>query len=312
MSKKNFIIIDGNSVLHRGFHAMPPLTNKKGEPIGAVYGFVLALFKSVEDFRPAHIAVCFDTKAPTFRHREFGDYKAQRPETPSDLVPQFEIVKRLLADMGVAVFAIDGFEADDLLSSVIRAAKEDPKSEATDFFVLTGDHDSLQLVDGCVKTYIITRGVKNAVMYDAAKVKEVFGVEPLQIPDFKALAGDSSDNIPGAPGIGPKAAVEIMKNYASLEDLYAAAERAPESFSPIGNGSGERIKNILLENKDKILGFKKLATMVDNAPVGSVFEVCAFGDFAGQKPKDALTGLGLASLAKRLPLAATSRNGTLF
>jgi len=311
MIKNNFIVIDGNSVLHRGFHAMPPLTNKKGEPVGAVYGFMLALFKSVDDFRPGRIAVCFDTKAPTFRHKEFDSYKAQRPETPGDLVPQFEIVKRLLADMGVAVFAIDGFEADDLIASVIRAAKGDPKSNAAEFFVLTGDHDSLQLVGDRVKTYIITRGVKNAVLYDAAKVKEVFGVEPRQVPDYKALAGDPSDNIPGAPGIGPKAAIEIMKNFTSLEDLYAAAETNPEHFSPTG-GNGERIKKILLDNKSMILGFKRLATMIDDAPVGQVFEICEFNDFAGQKPKDALIELGLASLAKRLPLAATSRNGTLF
>jgi len=253
--KNNFIIIDGNSVLHRGFHAMPPLTNKKGEPIGAVYGFMLALFKSIEDFRPKHIAVCFDTKAPTFRHEEFGDYKSQRPETPETLIPQFEIVQRLLRDMGVKVFTKDGFEADDLIASVVAAGQKDPNNADTDFYVLTGDRDSLQLARDNVKSFIITRGVKNAVMFDAAKVKKEVGVEPEQIPDYKALAGDPSDNIPGAPGIGPKAAAQILQNFASLEELYAAAEKNGD-LAVTGNGNGQRLKTILLEIRKRFCNLK--------------------------------------------------------
>jgi DNA polymerase I len=310
--KNNFIIIDGNSVLHRGFHAMPPLTNKRGEPVGAVYGFMLALFKSIEDFEPKHIAVCFDTKAPTFRHEEFKDYKSQRPETPDTLIPQFATVRRLLADMGVKVFAEDGFEADDLIASVVAAGKKDPASEDTDFYVLTGDYDSLQLVGGNVKSFIITRGVKNAVMFDAAKVEEEFGVGPEQIPDYKALAGDASDNIPGAPGIGPKAAREILKKFKTLEDLYSAAAADPKNFSVTANGNGERLKKILLENREMVLQFKKLATMSPKGAVGRVFDNCRFDNFSGKKPKEALTELGLGSLAKRLPLGRASRNGTLF
>lgn len=309
--KNNFIVIDGNSVLHRGFHAMPPLTNKRGEPVGAVYGFMLALFKAVEDFHPKYAAVCFDTKAPTFRHEEFEDYKSQRPETPETLIPQFSIVQRLLGDMGVKVFIQDGFEADDLIAAVVSAGKKDLKNADTDFYVLTGDYDSLQLVGGNIKSFIITRGVKNAVMFDAARVKEEFGVEPEQIPDYKALAGDSSDNIPGAPGIGPKAAVQILKNFTSLEDFYLRSERDAD-LAVTESGNGQRLKTILLENKEKIMQFKKLATMRTDAEVGQVFENCRFDNFAGDKPKAALLDLGLASLAKRLPLGQASRNGTLF
>lgn len=309
--KNNFIIIDGNSVLHRGFHAMPPLANKRGEPVGAVYGFMLALFKAVEDFCPGHIAVCFDTKAPTFRHEEFEAYKAQRPETPDALIPQFEIVRQLLADIGVKVFAQDGFEADDLIASVVAGAKKDARNRHAEIFVLTGDYDSLQLVGDNVKSFIITRGVKNAVMFDAAKVREGFGVGPAQIPDYKALAGDASDNIPGAPGIGPKAAVQILKNFDSLEDMYAATENNPEA-AVAGSGNGERLKRILLENKEQILKFKKLATMRMDGNVGQVFDNCKFDNFSGEKPKAALLALGLNSLAKRLPLERASRNRTLF
>jgi DNA polymerase-1 len=312
MKNKVFIIIDGNSVLHRAFHALPMLTGKDGVPAGAVYGFVLALYKAVEDFRPDYIAACFDTKAPTFRHAEFADYKAQRPETAKDLVPQFEKIRKLLEDFKIAVFSLDGYEADDLIASVVRAAKSDPRSEITDFFVLTGDYDSLQLVDGRVRAYIINRGIKNAVLYDEMKVKETFGVWPKLIPDLKALAGDVSDNIPGAPGIGPKGAVEILSNYTSLEELYAAAEKDPENFSPVKSGNGAKIKSILLENKEKIMHFKRLATMASDAPVGDVFNGCAFDNFSGPGPSEALLELGFASLAKRLPQGKISRNGTLF
>ena len=311
MANKTFIVIDGNSVVHRAFHALPMLTGKDGMPAGAVYGFTLALFKAVEDFRPDYVAACFDTKAPTFRHDEFKDYKAQRPETPKDLIPQFNKIMKLLDDFKVATFSLDGFEADDLIASVIKAAKADPKSESTNFFILTGDYDSLQLVDRRVKAFIINHGIKNAVLYDEAKVKESFGVMPKQIPDFKALAGDSSDNIPGAPGIGPKGAAEILNNFNSLEELYEDARKDLEGFSPVKSGNG-KAKSILLDNREMILQFKRLATMVDEAPVGDVYSKCEFANFSGPRPAEALLELGFASLAKRLPQGKISRNGTLF
>ncbi|MCU0652860.1 MAG: hypothetical protein MUD10_01215 [Candidatus Pacebacteria bacterium] len=310
-NNKVFIVIDGNSVVHRAFHALPMLTGKDGAPAGAVYGFALALFKAVEDFHPDYIAACFDTKAPTFRHKEFENYKAQRPETPKTLIPQFEKLRHLLQDFGVEVFSQDGFEADDLIASVIAAAKKDPQSGQVDFYILTGDYDSLQLVGGNVRAFIINRGVKNAVLYDAKKVKEAFGVMPGQITDLKALAGDSSDNIPGAPGIGPKGAVEILANCDHLEDIYAASE-AGEKTCLGGTTHARNLEKILLENKATILRFKKIVTMLDDAPVGPVFERCAFGNFSGPRPAEALRELGFVSLIKRLGPPATSRNATLF
>jgi DNA polymerase-1 len=312
LKNKVFVVIDGNSVVHRAFHAMPPLTNKKEEPVGAVHGFVMALFRAVEDFRPDYVAVCFDTKGGTFRNREFAAYKAQRPATDPELIPQLRAAQNLLPDLGCAGFAMEGFEADDLIASVIRSARNETGGDGVDFFVLTGDYDSLQLVDERVKAFIINRGIKNAVLYDAAKVKEAFGVMPSQIPAFKALAGDVSDNIPGAPGIGPKAAIEILEKCGSLENVYAAAEKDAAGFC-LGEGARfEKIKNILLENKEKIIGFQKLATMRVNAPLGAVLGKCAFANFVGARPAAALLEMGLASLANRLPQGKISRNGTLF
>lgn len=309
---KVFVVIDGNSVVHRAFHAMPSLTNKKGEGVGAVYGFVLALFRAVEDFRPDYIAVCFDTKGGTFRNREFKDYKAQRPATAPELIPQLKTSQELLAALGVAVFAQEGFEADDLIASVIKSSREELSGGQIDFYILTGDYDSLQLVDERVKAFIVNRGIKNAVLYDTAKVKEMFGVFPGQIPALKALSGDSSDNIPGAPGIGPKAAVQILEKCGSLENAYETAAKDPGDFC-FGTGArAEKIGNILLENKEMIMGFQKLTTMRADAPLGAVLEKCKFENFTGDRPAEALLELGLASLAKRLPQGKISRNGTLF
>ncbi|MFA6376793.1 MAG: 5'-3' exonuclease [Candidatus Paceibacterota bacterium] len=310
--KKVFIVIDGNSVVHRAFHAMPALANKNGEAVGAVHGFVAALFRAVEDFRPDHIAVCFDSKAPTFRHLEFKDYKAQRPATAPELIPQLKSVQALLPRLGVAVFSQDGFEADDLIASVIKTARGENTGGDINFYVLTGDYDSLQLVDDCVKAFIINRGIKNAVLYDEQKVKEVFGVMPCQIPALKALAGDSSDNIPGAPGIGPKAAIEILEKCGSLENAYETARITPESFCFGSGAHSEKIKKILLDNKENIMHFQKLTTMRGDAPMEDILEKCEFKNFAGNRPAEALLELGLASLAKRLPQGKISRNGTLF
>jgi len=309
---KVFVVIDGNSVVHRAFHALPALTNKKGEHAGAVYGFVLALFKAAEDFRPDYLAVCFDTKGPTFRHREFKEYKAQRPATPADLIPQLKTARELSADFGIAVFAKEGFEADDLIATVVKTVRREPGGGEIDFYVLTGDYDSLQLVDGRVKAFIINRGVKNAVLYDRAKVEETFGVAPGRIPELKALAGDSSDNIPGAPGIGQKGAVEILRNCGSLEDALAAAGKEDGGFC-FGKGTrAQNFKKILSDNKETILNFKKLATMRDDAPVEVSLEKCRFGNFDGPRPREALLDLGFTSLAKRLPQGSANRNGTLF
>ena len=218
----------------------------------------------------------------------------------------------MLAGLGVAVFAQEGFEADDLIASAIRSARNETGGGQIDFYVLTGDYDSLQLVDERVKAFIINRGIKNAVLYDSAKVKETFGVLPGQIPALKALSGDSSDNIPGAPGIGPKAAVQILEKCGSLENAYEAAAKDPENFC-FGTGArAEKIGNILLENKEMIMGFQKLTTMRADAPMGAVLEKCKFENFAGTRPSEALLDLGLANLAKRLPQGKISRNATLF
>lgn len=313
MAEKNkvFAVIDGNSVAHRAFHAMPALTNKKGDPVGAAHGFMLAFLRAVDDFAPDYLAVCFDTKGGTFRDKEFAEYKAQRPDTAPDLIFQLAAIKELLPKLGVAVFALEGFEADDLIASVVKSARGEAK-EKIEFYILSGDYDTLQLVNGDTKAFIINRGVKNAVMYDADKVKEKFGVAPDQIPALKALAGDSSDNIPGAPGIGPKAAVEILEKCGNLANAIKLSQKVDEDFCFGSAKHGKKIKDILLANKEKILQFQKLTTMVNDAPVGQVLGKCAFANFKNNGSRQELLNMGLVGIAKRLPQEGAGRNGTLF
>lgn len=312
MGRKSFIIIDGNSVIHRAYHALPRLTNKKGEAVGAVYGFILALFKAINDFKPEYVAVCFDMPEPTFRHAEFKEYKAKRPPTPGDLVEQLKRIRNVLEGMGVTFFEKPGFEADDLIATVIKLAREDGNGREFDAFVLTGDYDGLQLVNGNTKMYILNKGVKNSSIFDREKITEKFGVEPAQIIDLKSLAGDASDNIPGAAGIGKKTAAELLQKYGSIEKIYEMIEKNPGSFSFGSAARSKKIKDILAANKEKILFFKRLVKMQDDAPVDFSFDGCRFKGFDKEKTETVLLGLGFSSLLKRIPQKNDSGLQTLF
>ena len=171
--EKRLIIIDSNALLHRSFHALPPLENKTGQETGAVYGYLLTLFKAIKDLHPSHVVACFDTKAKTFRHEKFQDYKAQRPLTPSGIISQIPIAKEVLEAFKIPVFAKDGVEADDLIATICELAPKD-----FEIYILTGDMDSLQLVNEKIKVYTLGKGIKDTVIYDINKVKERFGVEP--------------------------------------------------------------------------------------------------------------------------------------
>ena len=207
METKRLIIIDSNALLHRAFHALPPLTNKKGELTGAVYGYLLTLFKAIKDLKADYVVACFDTKAKTFRHQEYKEYKAHRIATPDGIISQIPMAKEILEAFKIPVFAKDGFEADDLIATIATRAAEKDNLE---IFILSGDLDNLQLVSDKIKVYTLGKGIKDTVIYDKNKVVERFGVTPEQMNDFKALTGDPSDNVPGVPGIGKKTAERIV------------------------------------------------------------------------------------------------------
>jgi len=218
-------LIDAHAHLHRAYHALPPMTNSRGEPVNAIYGFLRMLTKIIRQRKPDYLAVCFDTAAPTFRHKAFLNYKATRKETDSALVAQFPMALEAVEAMGLARFEQDGYEADDLIAHLARAGEK----EGWDVVIVTGDKDALQLVNDHIR---VLNEAKD-LLFDADKVKEEWGVTPAQIPEIFALMGDSSDNIPGVKGIGEKTAVKLIQEYGDLETLLKAAPQLKGKISTL-------------------------------------------------------------------------------
>ena len=224
--KKKLIIIDSNSIIHRAYHALPPLTTKKEELVNAVYGFLLVFFKAIREFQPDFIAATFDFPAPTFRHKKYKEYKAKRPPAPEELYQQIPKVKEVLEAFNVPIFEKEGFEADDIIGTIAHLAPKRQIIPEVETIILSGDLDVLQLINPKTKIYSLRKGVKDIVLYDENLVKEKFqGLTPQQLLDFKALKGDPSDNIPGVTGIGEKTAIELIKEFGSLENLYQNLEK---------------------------------------------------------------------------------------
>lgn len=216
MVMSKLILIDGHAILHRAYHAMPPFTTKRGEPIGAVHGFISMFLRVIQDLKPTHIAVAFDRKEPTFRHEEFKEYQAHRPEMDEDLEPQFDKAKDVISAFGIPIYDKAGFEADDVIGTLVKQAEKDVE----EVVIITGDKDILQLIDKKIKVYLPIRGLTKAQLVDQIGVKEKMGVTPKQIIDYKALVGDASDNYKGVPGIGPKTAESLLGEYKTFKNIY--------------------------------------------------------------------------------------------
>lgn len=261
--EKRLLIIDSNALLHRAFHALPPLKTKSGQETGAVYGFLLTLFKAIKDLNANYIVACFDTKAKTFRHEKFENYKAHRPQTPSEIVSQIPIAKEILKALSIPVYAKEGFEADDLIATIASIAPADA------IYIVSGDLDNLQLVNDKIKVYTLGKGIKDTVIYDRMKVRERFGVEPSQMNDFKALIGDASDNIPGVAGIGKKTAAEIIERYGTIKNLYDELSTDTAVLKP-------RVKEALKKDKENAFMSRELVEMKKDIDVDFNIERCKF------------------------------------
>ena len=292
---KKLILIDGNALVHRAFHALPPtLTSPKGVLTNAVYGFVSVLFKMIKELKPDHIAATFDLAAPTFRHEEFAEYKSHRIKAPDELYAQIPLVKEILTAMGIPIYEKEGFEADDLIGSLSEKTKDIPDVQT---IIATGDLDTLQLVkDDKVVVFTLRKGMTDTVIYNDKEVKKRFsGLSPEQMTDYKGLRGDPSDNIPGVPGIGEKTAITLLSKYKNIENLYEQLSKTkkPEDISP-------KLAEKLSENKDMAFFSKKLATIIRN--VGVDFSL-AKSEWRQNIDKEKLNGLlkelGLYSLVKR-------------
>ena len=250
MSKKRLFLIDGNSFCYRAFYAIRALTNSKGQPTNAIYGFVTMLNKIVKENRPDMLAVAFDLKGPTFRHKKYEDYKIQRKPMPDDLAGQMPRIKETLAAYNIPIFGVEGYEADDVLATIARRAEE----KDIETFIVTGDKDALQIVDSHIKVY---SPHKEGLIYDAQKVKEEYGVEPKHIIDIMSLMGDAIDNIPGVKGIGEKTAVELITEFGSLDGVYKNIDKV----------KSDARKKMLTENKEMAYLSRELAILDENVPL---------------------------------------------
>ncbi len=212
---RKMLLIDGNSLLHRAFHALPPLRTSKGVHTNAVYGFLNMLFRILQEEKPDYITVAFDKKGPTFRHKEYVAYKATRSKTPDELIGQFDILKEILKALHIDFTEIDGFEADDILGTLSK------KGEEAGIFslIVTGDKDALQLVSANTNVMLTKKGISEMDVYDLAKVKDRYGIFPEAVAEMKGLMGDKSDNIPGVPGIGEKTAAKLIQEFGTVDNV---------------------------------------------------------------------------------------------
>lgn len=284
------MLFDGNAIIHRAFHALPPLTVRKtGELVSAVYGFAQMLVKAINDLQPTHYAIAFDKAGPTFRHQMFEEYKANRPRTPDELVDQFDRVRQLVEAFHMPIYEIDGYEADDVLGTLSHQASE----QGIDTVIVTGDADTMQLVSPKVKVlYPKPRGsFSDTILYDEDAVTEKYSVRPDQIADFKGLVGDPSDNIPGVPGVGQKTAVKLIQQFGSIEEIYAHIDQV----------TPEKLRNILRENEEVARQSKELATIVTQTPVTLDLEECQTSHYDRQRVTELLRELEFSSLLPKLP-----------
>lgn len=287
-NEKNLLIIDGHSLLYRAFHALPPLSNKNGQLTNAVYGFLLILFKAIKDLEANYVVACFDTKKPTFRHEQFEEYKAGRAPMPDGIRSQIPIMKDVLKALNVPMFEKEGFEADDLVATIATKNQHNVK-----VFILSGDLDNLQLVNENIKLYTMGNGIKESVIYDAARVVERFGVRPDQMNEFKALTGDNSDNIPGVPGIGKTTAADLIQRFGSIKNLYEELATDTAVLKP-------KIKEALKENKEGAFLSLKLVDTDKNVPIDFNLDACAFGSFDPKKVSQVFAELNFTTLMDRL------------
>jgi DNA polymerase-1 len=262
---KKLLVFDGNAILHRAYHAYPPLTNSQGEVINAVFGFFSMFLTVFVDQNPDYVVVCFDRGAPTFRMNMYAGYHAQRPKMASDFVPQVVMVHEILSKMNMQMFELDGYEADDLIGTIAKEAVDKFKEEVV---IVTGDRDLLQLVNPHVKVLMPLMGFTKTVLFDEEKVEEKYGVHPRQFIDYKALVGDASDGYPGVTGIGPKSAAKLLQEHGTFEKLYKDIDSLPE-----------KIALKLATDAEQAALAKQLATIVTDSPIQFDLMKCARVDF---------------------------------
>lgn len=288
---QTLLLIDGNAMLHRAFHAMPELT-KNGQLVNAVYGFFSMLINVMAEQKPTHVAVCFDRSKPTIRQNMYAGYHAHRPPMDNALSGQIAMVDMLLDTMKLPIFAMDGYEGDDLIGTIATYVQsKESKAKNGDFetVILTGDRDMLQLVNSHTQVLMPINGLTKSVLFDEAKVEEKYGVRSSQFVDYKALIGDPSDGYPGVTGIGPKTAANLLRQYGTFEALYKRIGELPE-----------KIGAMLAVDAEQAALAKKLAAIITDCPMQIDITTCAVKEFDLPALRKAFIDLEFNSLIQRL------------
>lgn len=283
---KKLMVIDGNSLMHRAFYALPPLTNSKGEYTHAVFGFFSMLIKAAEEIKPDYMAVAFDMKEKTFRHEKFTEYKAGRKETPPELIPQFPLLKDALKKLKIAVLEKEGMEADDFLGTLAKTAN----LEDIYAVVVTGDRDAFQLINDKTIIYLTRKGISETEKFDEEKLRETYDITPDQVVDFKGLMGDPSDNIPGVPGVGEKTALKLIHEFFSIDGIYQNIDKIEG-----------KLKERLYANRELAYLSREIACINTDIPLEITMQDLEFKPFTVETVQFAFEELGFKSLLKRLP-----------
>jgi len=293
---RKLVLIDGNSLLHRAYHAYPHLMTKEGQPTGAIYGFVVMMLSAVSRLEPSHLVIAWDVSKRTFRHDKYEAYKAGRPEMDQDLVDQMQVTRKVVETFNIPQFGLDGFEADDVIGTLAEQSCADGE-----VIIITGDRDALQLIkDKKIVVYMpsVGKGMygkgrdRGVSIYDKQAVKAKYGLVPEQIIDLKALMGDSSDNVPGVKGVGQVTATKLLQERGSLEDIYKNIEDLSVS---------ERIKKLLRQDKEMAFKSKELVTICKDVPIKFSWKKCRVHDYNKSKVLEMFDRLGFKSLRERLP-----------
>ncbi len=286
---KRLVLVDGNALLHRAYHATPPLSTSKGELINAVFGFTAMLLKALDDLKPDFMAIAWDEKSPTFRHQAYTQYKATRGPADDSLSSQYKRVHEIVDSLNIPEFSLAGFEADDLIGTLAKQSKTQRNLEV---IVLTGDRDIMQIIDKNIKILMPRKTLSDVGLYGVEEFRERYGYEPIQIIDYKALAGDQSDNIPGVMGIGEVSATKLIKEFGSVEKIYL-----PKNLKTLP----QRQQTLLSEGAESAALSKQLATLDLNAPIKLDLSACVVHDYDQDKARKLFEELEFKSLIARLP-----------
>jgi DNA polymerase-1 len=335
--EKIIILIDASALIYRAYYALPPLTTKDRVLVNAAYGFTSALLRAIKDFHPEYLAVAFDSKQPTFRHKEYKEYKSHRPKAPEDLISQLPYVREVCKVLNMPILEMPGYEADDIIGTIstkltpyppatpeqtcpLAKQSEAARAHACDggrgtlhlkTIIVTGDMDVLQLVNKNTQVFSMARGVNQAVLYDEKKVQEKYGFAPRQLVDYKALRGDPSDNIPGVPGIGEKTAQKLVQSFDNIENLYKKIQNSKAKIP--SQLLKPKTIDLLTQHKNQAFLSKYLATIKTDVPIDFDLKHCVVKEYNQAAAIKLFNKLEFKSLINRLPEASLGhRQDRLF